>query len=1244
MTRGSDVFPRPERFSIIKRLGAGGMGVVYEAFDRDRREAVALKTLREFDPASLYHFKHEFRALTEIVHPNLIPLYELVAEDDHWFFTMELLEGATDLLAFVRPDLPAEEVDSDRPTFSEATGALGDTVSPGDVASSIAPGAGSVPAGTTRAGPIDETRLRRAFRQLAEGVAALHAAGKLHRDLKPSNVLVTPAGRVVVLDFGLIAELGAGRITDLPSASNQATAGPRTAYHSTDRGLTGTLAYMSPEQGARVPLTAASDWYSVGVILFQALTGRLPFTGPGLEVLEAKQTLDAPVPSRCAAGIPRDLDELCVGLLQREPGRRPTGPDVLKVLGAADAPASQASSSVADGSPFVGRITHLAELSRAFETMLTGQAVVCHVSGRSGAGKSALIAEFFRELSARHDAVILTGRCYEQESVPYKAVDSLVDALTRHLLGLPDDYVRSIAPRFMPELGRIFPVLCRVEGLTSVPGEASATSSPRDVRRHAFDALRALLRALARRRPLVLHIDDLQWGDVDSAALLADLLRPPHAPRLLLLLTYRSEYMATSRCLQALAARDHGDAGSHLEERIVVDALTADETRTLALGLLGAGRPQSPGEAEWIVHESGGSAFFVYELVEYLRSGAGIAGARPNLDHVLWERICRLPEATRRLLEVVAVAGRPVRLEEAQTAAHLVSLGAQVIPSLRAARLVRTTGPGLQDDVETFHDRVRESIKANLRPETAKHYHAGLAAALELSGRADAETLAAHFEGAEDPARASHYYEEAAKQAIHVLAFDRAETLLSNAAALAPSAADRARVQERMIHFYTDMARFSEAYDVARTAVQAFGLHLPARFNPALFALDFLQARARLGFRRPPQLLELPTASDERLRIAVRLTNAVAKAAYQIRPQLCIAVATKLVKLCLQHGNTPDSAIGYMVFGCIFRGGVIGNHRVGYEYGQLALDLVQKYDNDSQRAEVHFVVGYFGTSWLRPATEAEALWRIAFDAGLRTGDLFHTGCACAGTIMSQHMRGVAMDRVWLQTDVFLDVLQRNRLNEPIGTLAAVRQAIRNLRGETRHVTSLDDADFDEAAFAARIASFGSRHFAHFYYILKLQLLYLWGDYDAALGAAAASAGYLKDSPGMLHSTEHYFYLALALSARRQSPRRVRSIQRQFRKWAAECPANFLHKSQVLEAEIARTSGHVDDAVRLFRVAEETAARFGYVHVQALAAQLAAHTLKTAGRAGDVAAARERAVEAYRRWGASAYAEHVAQTI
>src|SRR5664279_1775523 len=107
-------FQGNERFCILRRLGAGGMGIVYEALDRERNSRVALKTMRNFDPNSIYRFKVEFRSLAEISHENLLPLYELFAEDGRWFFTMELLEDATDLLTFIRGERPPQPLsDSD---------------------------------------------------------------------------------------------------------------------------------------------------------------------------------------------------------------------------------------------------------------------------------------------------------------------------------------------------------------------------------------------------------------------------------------------------------------------------------------------------------------------------------------------------------------------------------------------------------------------------------------------------------------------------------------------------------------------------------------------------------------------------------------------------------------------------------------------------------------------------------------------------------------------------------------------------------------------------------------------------------------------------------------------------------------------------------------------------------------------------------------------------------------------------
>src|SRR6185503_7829998 len=134
----------------------------------------------------------------------------------------------------------------------------------------------------SRFAPLDETRLRAALLQLVDGVAALHAAGKLHRDVKPSNVLCERE-RVALLDFGLIADVDAFHVD-----------------RTHERAAVGTPAYMSPEQAADKPLTDASDWYSVGVMLYEALTGRKPFEGPPDQVLTRKQKEDPPRPGEIA--------------------------------------------------------------------------------------------------------------------------------------------------------------------------------------------------------------------------------------------------------------------------------------------------------------------------------------------------------------------------------------------------------------------------------------------------------------------------------------------------------------------------------------------------------------------------------------------------------------------------------------------------------------------------------------------------------------------------------------------------------------------------------------------------------------------------------------------------------------------------------------------------------------------------------------------------------------------------------
>jgi serine/threonine protein kinase len=255
-----------QRFRIDRRLGSGGMGIVYQAYDRERQESIALKTLRRIGEAAAMRLTQEFRALADLRHPNLVSLYELYADGERRFFTMELLDG-DDFLTFVRGD------------SLEGTSA-----------------------------EVRADRLRHVLPQLSAGLNALHAAGKLHRDIKPSNVLVTRNGRLVLVDFGLVVE----------TEPNDET----------ERLVAGTAAYMSPEQAAGRVLSPASDWYSVGVMLFETLTGELPFAGRTREVMVRKQH-EEPLPlDYWGRDLPRDLQALCADLLRADPSQRPHGAEI----------------------------------------------------------------------------------------------------------------------------------------------------------------------------------------------------------------------------------------------------------------------------------------------------------------------------------------------------------------------------------------------------------------------------------------------------------------------------------------------------------------------------------------------------------------------------------------------------------------------------------------------------------------------------------------------------------------------------------------------------------------------------------------------------------------------------------------------------------------------------------------------------------------------------------------------------
>jgi eukaryotic-like serine/threonine-protein kinase len=756
-------FTGTDRFVIERHLGAGSMGSVYLAYDRQLGSRVALKLLLSVDAAGIYRFKNEFRGLTDVVHPNLVTLHELFSEGEHWFFTMEYVQGK-DLLTYLHGGRRRAFESTPKPFSEPPPGFDGDAFDSFEVAVK----------GLELLFPTpleSEQRLRDTLVQVVEGLLAVHAAGKLHRDLKPENVLVDESGRAVVLDFGIARE-------------------KQHDIHATLGSVMGTPAYMAPEQCRGYEINEAADWYALGAILYEALTGNVPIDGTPIQIITRKQEFDPPPPGDLVSGIPDDLNELCVQLLSRDPAARPTGQAILRALRArraASLPApNEGGQPVGARAPFVGRTAQLAELKAALDSTHAGRPALALVYGPPGIGKSALIERFISDVVATDGAVVLRGRCYERESVPFKAFDNVIDALSRYLRRLSSVDAARVLPRDVDVLADLFPVLKRVEVVRRNRRPRALPPDPQELRQRAFRALKEMLGRIADVEPLLICIDDLQWSDLDSARLLGELMGGHERPALMLACSFRESEGDPNAALDGFLSLVRGMKDLPVYE-VAVQVLSAEDSLTLARALLGSETGDEG--AKKLGYEAGGNPQVLTQMVRHVEERRASGKASPetakaliNFERVIEQRLSSLSKDGRVLLELLSVSARPVPESMLTLVASFNISLTSALAELRGKKLVRGVAARDARAVEVYHDTIRESVVASMSPDVLQGWHRRLAAALEASGALDLEALTDHLLGAGDRERASIYAARAAAQAETCLAFDKASRLYGIAA------------------------------------------------------------------------------------------------------------------------------------------------------------------------------------------------------------------------------------------------------------------------------------------------------------------------------------------------------------------------------------------------------------------------------------------------------------------------------
>jgi len=816
------------RFTYQSFLGAGGMGAVYEAYDHQRQSQVAIKVMRRATGAWIYRFKSEFRLLAGIVHPNLVSLHELIEWEGRWLFTMELVPG--------------------EPFSSARTTGLGTTSTQVDPAAeqSAADGPRRLAVPRRRSDeksllPTDVFEISHALCQLCEGLDYLHRNGTAHGDVKPANVLITPDGRVVILDFGIARDLRSD------------------AEGNDGLSLLGTPGYLAPEREHGEPATPAADMFAVGVTLFEVLTGQRIDAEPEPDaVLRRTRQADS-------AGVRRELlERLCLRLVAADPALRPTAAEVRDAV--VEEGVRTGRERViqlvrsADEAPFVARAAEIEAIRNAVLDKRADAPRLVIVSGESGIGKTELMRRVLdEELPA--SCLVLEGKCYEREQVPYRALDRVIDALSAKLLGVDAEELQALSWLDLAAVARMFPVLRRVPEIERVcqkelrPDERD----PPERRRAAAATLGQLLEIVAEGRRVALYVDDLHWGDEESAIVLREVLLG-----------------AKSLDVRVVACHRHPVAGSAVVSRLVDDdpklphveisvgPLPAGESESLARALLGPSASAS--HVERVAAEAGGNPFLIRELTRF---AAGVDLDQLALRSAVARHVEMLSEQARQVLEVLAVAGRRLDIALARRAADVGQAFEPALILLRSQHLIKAADT-LGREIEPYHDRIREVIAAGLSPASLAARHRDLARALEETGDPEPSLLGFHLEGAGESERAAELLLQAARNAEASLAPLNAAGLYERVARLVPEQDPRHRAARHGYAWNLDVAgRGTHAapiyMELAEGAepVEALGLRRRAarawsaagQFDNAAATLDSVLAgagvklpRSRLGF------------------------------------------------------------------------------------------------------------------------------------------------------------------------------------------------------------------------------------------------------------------------------------------------------------------------------------------------------------------------------------------------------------
>ncbi len=475
--------------------------------------------------------------------------------------------------------------------------------------------------------------------------------------------------------------------------------------------------------------------------------------------------------------------------------------------------------------------------------------------------------------------------------------------------------------------------------------------------------------------------------------------------------------------------------------------------------------------------------------------------------------------------------------------------------------------------------------------------------------------------------------------------FNNAEKLFEILLSYAATNLKKSEIYLLKMAFAANQGNHGKVIRLCLKALNLLGFRLSSHPSKNLLFREIITIKLEMFGKSAEDLCNLPSMNNpEQIRI-MELLMYLSSTANSVNQDFYILIMLKMARFSLKFGNTASSAFAFGGYG-ILCGSGLGDLKTAYQMEQLAVKLCEKYGNPSVMCRVYLGVGAFLRHWEEHAEKDIYYFNKAYQYALEAGDLLFAGYALAFIMETKYFLGSKLDEIIDICNKYLEFTKRMKLEDPTMHFEIYRQLASNLKGLTHSCRSFDDDIFSEEDFLMKIRDSNFNAMMMIYSVCKLRALYHGGYYGESVELALESSSNFNDIRARIISAEYYFYFSLALvalmhrlSAEERSKywSKLKKNQRQLKKWADACNANFLHKYLLVEAEIAHLQRKYLNATTLYEKSIEQANKNGFQQDEAIANELAAKFFLSKGNKKVAKLYFMEAYHKYLHWGAEAKA-------